>query len=243
MNVNVIEVDSKVFGKPVLEIENFDSLSDLISFEKIYIKTLNPFYVSCKIPLEDLHAIHKLEEIGFNLIECQIKSNIKLKKLYDVSMFNNYTFEKVTCEKNLAEIINISKNTFVHDRFNVDAKIPKELASKRYQEYIVQSFYSKNDSVFSLKDNTDNKIVAFKTHRQLTESHMLLLLGGVHLDYKGLGIGAINEYYEFNYLIRHGIKKATTHISAVNYPIFNMEIGKLGFRVEKVFAVMRKIYN
>ena len=39
-----------------------------------------------------------------------------------------------------------------------------------------------------------------------------------------------------------GIRRAVTHISAVNYPIFNLEIGGLGFRVAAAFAVLRKVY-
>jgi hypothetical protein len=34
-----------------------------------------------------------------------------------------------------------------------------------------------------------------------------------------------------------------THISAANYPIFNLELGQLGFRVTTTFAVMRKLYG
>jgi hypothetical protein len=45
-----------------------------------------------------------------------------------------------------------------------------------------------------------------------------------------------------NELIRKGIKRGTTHISAANYPVFNLEIGKLGFTVLSSFAVLRKVY-
>jgi hypothetical protein len=65
----------------------------------------------------------------------------------------------------------------------------------------------------------------------------------VHRDYKSLGLGMISEYFEFNELMRKGIRKGITHISAANYPVFNLEIAQLGFRVLAVFAVMRKTYR
>jgi hypothetical protein len=41
---------------------------------------------------------------------------------------------------------------------------------------------------------------------------------------------------------RDGFRRAATHISAINYPVFNLEIGSLGFRVNATFAVLRKVY-
>jgi hypothetical protein len=43
--------------------------------------------------------------------------------------------------------------------------------------------------------------------------------------------------------MRMGVRRGTTHISAANYPIFNLEIGRLGFRVVRTFAVLRKLYR
>jgi hypothetical protein len=64
----------------------------------------------------------------------------------------------------------------------------------------------------------------------------------VDAECKGAGLGAINAFFEYNYFHRIGIKRAVTHISASNYPIFVLEISKLGFRVTAAFAVLRKVY-
>ena len=64
----------------------------------------------------------------------------------------------------------------------------------------------------------------------------------MHAELKNAGLGLISEYFEFNTLIGKGIQRGITHISASNYPIFNLEIGRVGFRVLGTFAVMRKVY-
>jgi hypothetical protein len=86
-------------------------------------------------------------------------------------------------------------------------------------------------------------VVAFKTHRVLGPGEIQLLLGGVKTGYRSAGIGALNEYFEFNLLRDEGARSVVTHVSAKNYPILNLEVSGLGFRVEAAFAVLRKVYE
>jgi hypothetical protein len=67
-------------------------------------------------------------------------------------------------------------------------------------------------------------------------------LGGVHPEFKRLALGVIASYFWGNQMRRDGFRRAVTHISAINHPVFNLEIGSLGFRVNATFAVLRKVY-
>lgn len=241
MRVERIEIDSRLCGYNVLAIHDFVPASDFPVFERAYVEEHAPGYVSCKAPLEDLAAVHTLEQAGFNLIECQIRSAIKLRDTFDVSRFP-YDFMQVTREEDLNEVLEIAGVTFVHDRFSVDAAIAPGISGNRYREYVQNSFRSPREAVYRLVDRATRQTVAFKTHRIVNSSEVLFLLGGVHPEFKSLGLGVISEYCEFNELIRKGIRRGVTHISASNYPIFNLEIGHLGFRVVATFAVMRKVY-
>jgi hypothetical protein len=167
--------------------------------------------------------------------------SIKLRKPYDTAALP-YDFERVETEENLAAVLEIAGTTFVHDRFRVDPSIDASLPGARYREYVRQSFAAPDEAVYRLVERATGRTVAFKTHRYLGLSEVLLLLGGVHPDYKNLGLGLVNEYFEFNELIRKGIRLVTTHISAANYPVFNLEVGEIGFRVLDTSAVLRKRY-
>jgi hypothetical protein len=57
-----------------------------------------------------------------------------------------------------------------------------------------------------------------------------------------MGLGVVASHFCFNQMRRDGIRRAVTHISAINYPVFNLEIGSLGFRVNATFAILRKVY-
>lgn len=242
MNVNYVPIDSEVLGRSVLSIEAFDPNEDFAPFEQAYIERHQPAYVSCKIPLENVAAAHALERQGFHLIECQIRSEIDLRRDYDMSAFP-YEFVKVETEEELAPVLEIAATTFEHDRFSIDPLIERNVSGERYKRYVHRSFEAADEAVYRLYAPADDRTVAFKTHRYLPGDQVLLLLGGVHPSYKQLGVGVINTYGELNELRRLGIRSGHTHISAANYPVFNLEIRRLGFRVVTTFAVLRKIYR
>lgn len=242
MKAERLEIDSRVLDGNVLAISEFDPEIQFGEFERSYVEEFHPIYVSCKIPLECISEIQILESHGFGLIEAQIRALVKLRKMHDTSRFP-YDFEPVTREEDLASVLEIAGTTFVHDRFSMDPRLAPGISGARYREYVRHSFRSPDEAVFRLVDRVSGQVVAFKTHRYVSEHEVLFLLGGVHPDYKNLGLGLINEYCEFNVLMRRGIRFGITHISASNYPILNLEIGNLGFRALTTFAVMRKTYN
>jgi len=241
MNAETIEVDSRLLGRAVLAIDNFDQTADFASFERDYIAAHSPAYVTCRVPVENIREIHALEDAGFHLIECQIRSAIKLRKFYDV-LDSAYHFQEVRREEELTDVLRIAGTTFVHDRFALDPATPAGFSGERYRQYVLRSFHASDECVYRLIDRQSGCTVGFKTHRYVSPTEVLFLLGGVDPDLKDLGLGVIAEYFEFNELIRKGVTRGITHISACNYPVFNLEIGRLGFRVLATLAVMRKVY-
>ena len=241
MNATLVVVDSEVLKGNVLSVEDFDAGMDFAAFEAEYLGKYRPVYVSCKIPWDRIAEVHRLEEHGFRLIECQIRSAINLRATTKVPEVP-YAFEKVTTEAELEAVLEAVGTAFENDRFSIDPLIPEEVSGTRYRRYVERSFRSRDEAVYRLYDPQAGTTVAFKTHRYLGKGEALLLLGGVSREYRRLGLGVINTYAELNELRRLGITRAVTHFSAANYQIFNLEIGRIGYRVLKTFAVLRKIY-
>jgi hypothetical protein len=130
----------------------------------------------------------------------------------------------------------------VHDRFTIDPALSPGISGARYRRYVEKSFVAPDEAVWRLYDPASKQTLNFRTHRVTGRGEALLLLGGVHPEFKGLGLGVIASYFCFNQMRRDGFRRAVTHISAINYPVFNLEIGNLGFRVNAAFAVLRKVY-
>lgn len=241
MKTTYVPVDSEILGGAVLSIDEFSAAEDFAAFEAEYVAAHRPVYVSCKVPLERVHEVHVLEAHGFRLIECQIRSRIDFRRRYDTSAFP-FRFEEVTARGQLGAVLDIAAATFQHDRFTKDPEIPRDVPARRHRRYVEASFERSDQAVYRLFDPESDRTVAFKTHRYLPGGEVQFLLGGVAPDLQHLGLGVVNAYSELNVLHDKGCRFGITQISAANYHVFNVEIGKLGFRVVTTFATMRKLY-
>jgi hypothetical protein len=243
MLVAKIEIDSEILGRAVLELsgpvdESFQRIEDT------YVAEHRPVYAVYKAPIEDLAAIQLLEDHGFHFVETQLRLTYKLHR-HDIPASSPYRFERVTTEDQLRDVLDIASSTFTDDRYLVDPRLAKarQISSARYQAYVRQSFTRSDERVYRLVNKEREQTVAFKTHRLVNNEEALMLLGGVHPDYKNAGLAAINAYCEFNELIDKGIKRFTTHVSARNYGVMNLEIGGFQYRIKQTFIVLRKIYG
>lgn len=241
MKVERIEVDSAVFGRSVLALKDVTPADDLAAEEARYTQQFRPAYVSCRVPLEELATVHRLEQHGFQFIECQIRSTIRFARDYDVSRYP-YEYQRVATREALDEVLDIAGRTVVHDRFTIDPAVSQDISGARYRRYVEKSFAAPDEAVWRLYDPASKQTLNFRTHRVTGPGEVQLLLGGVHPEFKSLGLGVIASYFCFNQMRREGFRRAVTHISAINYPVFNLEIGNLGFRVNATFAVLRKVY-
>jgi hypothetical protein len=242
MDITKHDIDSQVLGRTVLALsgpvdEGFGR------FETEYVRAHQPLYVVYKAPIEDIATIHHLEDHGFRFVETQLRLTFRLRRDYDTSKAP-YVFERVTTEEQLRDVLEIAGNTFTDDRFLIDPALPDahKLSAARYQAYVRQSFHRADERVYRLVNSTTGRTVAFKTHRIVSPEGALMLLGGVHADFKSSGIAAINAYHEFNELKRNGVKQFTTHMSARNYAVINLEVGGFQYRLKQAFVVLRKIY-
>jgi hypothetical protein len=242
MQITRHEIDSQVLGRPILALSGpWDA--DFARIESEYVRAHHPLYVVYKAPIEDVATIQHLEDHGFRFVETQLRLTFRLRKLFDTSKAP-YVFERVTTEDQLRSVLEIAGNTFTDDRFLVDPMLrdAQKVSGARYQAYVTQSFKRPDERVYRLVNPTTNQTIAFKTHRIVNPEEALMLLGGVHTDYKNAGVAPINAYHEFNELIRNGVKRFTTHVSARNYAVINLEVGGFQYRLKQTFIVLRKMY-
>lgn len=238
------EIESLVLGKAVLEIRDFKSEDDLAGEESRFRQEHDPLYAICKVPVEDLAAVHRLEDHGFRFLETQLKLALKMKT-YDTSKYP-YSYLPVGAE-DLEKILEIAATIFSDDRFSVDPFIKQRFAGKaageRYRRYVTKSFEASDECVYKLVNNTTHEIVGFGTHRHTSEDEAVILIGGIVSNYQNAGLGPISDFLAINTLRGEGVKRAYTHVSARNYAIMNLEIAGLGFRTVNSHVVLRKVYE
>ena len=214
---------------------------DIAKCESTFRERWNPAYVSVKVPLGDLAAIHRFESAGFSFVECQLQLLARFTATFDVSR-HGYGYERVETASALESVLEVARESITHDRFSVDSGVPRDFSGRRYEAYVRKSWENPEEEVWRLFDPRRDLTVAFRTHRRVGTDEAILLLGGVRSDLKGAGIGVVSSHYCFNQMRQAGIKRAITHISAGNGPIVDLEIRHFGFRYRQAFAVLRKLY-
>jgi hypothetical protein len=236
------EIDSQVLGRAILELRGPHD-ADFARIERDYVQAYQPLYVVYKAPVEDIATIQHLEDHGFRLVETQLRLTFRPRRHFDTGRAP-YVFERVTTEDQLREVLDIAAHTFTDDRFLVDPELrdAQQISSARYQAYVRQSFLRQDERVYRLVNPTTGRTVGFNTYRIVNPEEVLGLLGGVHADYKNAGIAVISAYHLLNELMQSGVKRFTTHVSARNYAVMNLEIGGLQYRIRQTFIVLRKIY-
>jgi len=238
----VNQLDSEAMGATVVDIVDFSNTVAFADFEQALIRQHQPRYVACKVPLEDLSAIHTLEAHGFRMIETQFRSMLRLRDCVDTSQWP-YRYELVQDQADLEQVLAIAETTFEADRYTIDSDIPAVVAGRRYSAYVQRSFTADDECVHKLVNPDSGEIVGFNTYRRQSPREAMLLLAGVVPRYKSTGLGKLLNDYVLNDLFAEGVGRVHTHQSARNYAILNLEIGYNGFRVVQAYAVLRKTYT
>ena len=239
------EIDSEVLGGNVLDISAFDPDADFSAFEGDYCERHRPLYVSCKVRSEDTGHIHLLEDYGFRFVEYQVRVSCALNRTWDVSGFG-YTCQTAEGGDDLEAVLAIASSVFGHGRFFRDPFFRKwegrNISGERFRRYVRKSFEVSDEAVYKLVNQATGEIAGFSTHRITGPESALLLLAGIKQEYDGAGLGAINDYFHWNELKKNGIRRLIGHASADNYPILNLNVHGMGFRLVQSFVILRKIY-
>lgn len=244
MDIEILKIDSSIINRNVLEIKSYSPKINFSSFEQDYIYQYNPMYVICKIPTEEIKNIHYLESQGFNFIESQCRFSLRLTKKYDISKYN-YALLEGTTDYHLMEALDIAGTTFSADRYSIDPYFLTtnfNISGERYKKFVTKSFQQDDEYLYLLESKKNHEIVAFGTHKLISEKEALFLLMGVKNKYKNLGIGAIFDFFRLNKMKQDGITKIYSHASLGNYTTINIGMNILGFKLERGFIVLRKAY-
>ncbi len=235
-------IDSEVSGLRIVDVAGFAPGTDPRAFEDDCVLPLRPDCVFCKIPATEIGDIRRFEAAGYGFAEFQLFLSYRLKKRPDISAYP-YRYEPVTDERHLEYASGLAAGIFTHDRYSNDPGFPPDLSGRRYQAYLGKSFVAPDERVYVMV-NTDTGVpVSFATRLVVNEKKTRLLIGGVDERFKGTGLGVIHDLVGLATYHDEGVRDIETAVSGINYPIMNLEISHLGFRVVEAKVVLRKMFS
>lgn len=238
--LDYLEIDSEVMELSAWTLSEVQSESDFHDVIQSVGNSLHTNYITCKLPIENIHLIHAAEAAGFHFVETQFKTSLRLNKTFNTSKYP-YDYLALDSSDDLSEVFEIAENTIEHDRFSRDPRVGSTASGLRYRKYLEDSFQRDDDEIWVVKSRSTGQILTFRSHRRVSSEEVSLLIGGVHPNFKDVGLGIVSSHFCFNQLRQAGYRRAVTHISAANTPIVNLEVGHLGFRVIQTYVVLRAI--
>jgi hypothetical protein len=241
MKAQLNKIDSDATEVRVVDVHDFAASEDFASFERESIQTLGAEVVFCKIPAEDIASIHRMEALGFRFAEMQLTLRHKIIRPSDVSAYP-YHCERVARAEDMQAALELAGTIFAHDRFTTDPRFAPGASARRYRAYVQKSFDEPDDSVRVVKSDTTGEVVSFGTVRHINAIESRLLIGGVANELRGSGMGVIHDHLLLKAHYDDGVRVLHTCVSAINYPIMNLEISHLQFRVMRSHLVLRKWY-
>jgi len=241
-SLDFLEVDSEVLDLNAWNLTGVKSPQDFYTAIESLPKKATRNYITCKLAIDDIALIHAAEAAGFNYVETQFQTTLRLTKTFDTTKYP-YDYVLINSQEELLEISNIAEETILHDRFTKDLRIGKKSSGMRYRRYLEDSYYRDDDEIWAVKSRSTGQLLTFRSHRILSKNDVSLLIGGVHPSFKDIGLGIISSHFCFNQLHSAGFRRASTSISAANTPILNLEVGHFDFRVVNTFVVLRAVLN
>ena len=241
-SLDFLEVDSEVLGLNAWNLTGVEATQDFhLAIESIS-KQQTKNYITCKLAIDNIAFIHAAEAAGFNYVETQFQTTLRLTKTFETTKYP-YDYVRVDSQEQLFEVQNIAEETILHDRFTRDPRIGKNSSGARYRRYLEDSYHRDDDEIWSVKSRLTGQLLSFRSHRVLNKNEVSLLIGGVHPSFKDIGLGIISSHFCFNQLREAGFRRALTYISAANTPIMNLEVGHFDFRIGHTFVVMRAVLD
>ena len=218
------------------DLKNFDAVLD-----EIHTQDFAGAYVTLKMPVGDLKALHALEDDGFRFMETQfhIADYFEPKETPDEAADLMKNAERIVIPKDRAEweriISKITPDMFDTDRISLDPLLGKEMACKRYQNWCRDLFDNPNSWMWVMK--VDGQEVSFGLNvRDAEKQTDDGILGGVFAKFKNIGYG-IFQSGELNRKT-----KGKTIVSSNNTAMLRIyqHFGKI---ITKEMYVLRKIYE
>lgn len=216
------EIDN--IGSKVIEIDV--EKGDILN-EKVF-REISPDYnyVVVKVPVNMTEFNWCLGNMGFTMIETQVKLSKKIKDLdlndrYIKRLLPYVSYRLIETNEQIDEVIDrISPTMFLTDRITLDPAYGSEIGCHRYRNYLKTSYENKNNEIIAIyfKDI----LVGFQMYN-VNDKICYGKLGGLFDDVNIPGLGFLVVCTPLIYTAEnYGVEKFIPDISTNNMPVVGL---------------------
>ena len=243
MKITLLDTETAILGRSVLQLSDWESIDEFILEEEELILKYNPYYIYCLINAIDLKSIHKLESLGYYFTEFRIFSQLNLNEV-EVSTKSLYPYksEILGTEELLMEAQEMMLKSLSDDRFSVDPAIGSEFSRKRLIFNLNKSYNSfPSEFVLGLFNSQSDEFVAFRSGGIINKQEAFYYMYGISANHNYPNIAGILDAFSIEFLKGRNIKIVHSVSTGFNIQELNRLILVNGFKITSTKVLLRKI--
>lgn len=223
------------------DLNNFDAVLD-----EIHAQNFAGAYVTLKLPVGDLKALHTFEDDGFRFMETQFHIGRSLQDYETPDMLKH--FQKMLICEEVPKIISewrkvvdlITSDMFTTDRIYLDPQLRPEMSCIRYKNWVMDLVGKPETHLFLYKDEKVPIGYGLDVYEEKRKC-VYGLLGGVFESHKGEGISFNLWDNALNANKQKGFKYTKTSISSNNNDVLRLYMF-FDYKIAKEQYVLRKFF-
>ncbi len=223
------DIETFGFGVADYQIDDFDSGSQVSSRISEHLQgwagSHNVELVGTRVPASDIRRIYFFQSLGFHYIDMTLL--LRYEKVRSAAYPPAELMVETAAADDMEQVMQICGVAFQNGRYHADARFPRDLANRRYQEWVRRTSLPESRQVL-LVVKTGGEVRAFSVV-QIDGEQGCLHLYAVAPQWQGkrIGVGLIAS--TLRYFQQRSVSVVTLKISASNMPAVNLHVS-LGAR-------------
>jgi hypothetical protein len=242
MDVKILDLESKLYEKKVVQISNIENLATFQKSLPGIMKRFKPGLVFCIVEAHDILNIQSLEKIGFGFAEFRIHSWLRLGE--KPLMKNHFPYQLLAIGDNklLEEAKEFLLSKFPDDRYYHDYLLDRTIARKRELINLEKSFQSwPGEFILGLINSQTGKLVGFRSGAFINDNEIAFYLYGISSLFEEEKTCRILDHSCMDYLFNKGVRIVHSVSTGFNTKELNRLILNHGFQIEKTEVVLRMV--
>ena len=192
-------------------------------------------FSSTRLPVDSIAGIHALTDAGFRFVEIALHPTRALGP--EDYPPRQGALVREGREEDLESLQAIAETTFDRQRLYLDPTFPRELASRRYKNWVSSSWTNPEHHFLVL--DVEGRPEGFWIYEMQPDHKAWLHLTAIGARLQGKGFGTFLWRAGCAWLAAQGATRVDTRISLANAPVMSL-YSKLGWRFANPEATLHK---
>lgn len=244
MKYSVLKVETKLFGRKVLVLDDQITPEEYSSGLEKLMKEENPWYMNRLCDATDLTTIHAFESLGFRFVELRMFRYLRIENMQmGAGSFFPYEIVELN-EEHLPEVCEIIASYPSDDRFSRDPLVPGGASLKRLELYLKKAVAMQpTEFLYGLINHHTGELAGFRNGEFTTKKTVRYFYRFMNQTHNTSAYAAMLEAAVIDALVKKGVSRVEAITSGLNVEEMNEAFSSLGFKVESTKVLLRKIFE